>query len=143
MTQREYSPASVRPDSPMTPEYRHNLLKCLANHARGELEAANTYARWVPRAPGPREKMYVAEIAREETDHWCRCIKLMEELGIRAESVPDYQSSQWFIRIAHVFIPRYTWLDLLTAAFLIDRAAYFVIEEFTQSSYAPLSLIHI
>ncbi len=137
MTQREYPPASVHADSPMTPEYRHNLLKCLANHARGELEAADTYASWVPRAPGPAEKKYVAEIANEETNHWCRVIKLMEELGVNADRVADYHSSQWFIRIAHLAIPRITWLDVLAAAFLIDRAAYFVIEEFTQSSYAP------
>jgi 1,2-phenylacetyl-CoA epoxidase catalytic subunit len=135
--QREIAPESIHPDTPMTPEYRKLLLRCIANHARGELQASNMYASWIRRAPGPAETMYVAEIAKEETEHWYGSVQLMVELGVDAGDVARHQSGQLFYHLANLAIPRIRWLDMLMAAFLIDRAAYFIIEEFAESSYAP------
>ena len=134
---REVPPESIHPDAPMTAEYRTLLLRCMANHARGELEASNIYSNWIRRAPGPEEKMYVADIAHEETEHWYKTIRLMEDLGVSADQVSRHQSPQWFYHLAHLAIPRTCWVDLLLGAFLIDRAANFMIEEFAESSYAP------
>ena len=57
----------------------------VADQARAELMAAHTYSRWVSRAPGPDEKLYLAEIAREETEHWYKAIALLGELGVSPE----------------------------------------------------------
>jgi len=34
-------------------------------------------------------------------------------------------------------VPRLTWLDVAMGAFLVDAAAYVLVEDFAQSSYAP------
>ena len=90
---REYSRASIFADSPMTAEYRATVIKLLADQARAELVAAHTYSRWVSRAPDPDAKLYLAEIAKEETEHWYRAVALLGE----------YQD-------AHVAPRRWPWL---------------------------------
>lgn len=141
MPVREYPLASVHADSPMTPEYRATLIKLLADQARAELVAANTYSRWVSRAPGPEEKMFLAEIAKEETEHWYKTIKLLEELGVSAEAARRYRTRSWFYTTARLLVPRLTWLDVTMGAFLIDSAAYILVEDFAQSSYAPWAAV--
>ncbi len=137
MVQREYPPSSVHLESEMTPEYRGTLLKLLADQARAELLASHTYSRWVSRTPGPEEKMHLAEIAREETEHWYGTVKLLQELGVSHRDARSYESRHWFYGIVHLLIPRYKWLDILMLTFLIDRGAYLLVEDFAQSSYAP------
>lgn len=137
MPVREYLPSSVYPDSPMTPEYRATLIKLLADQARAELIAADAYSRWVSRAPGPEEKMHLAEIAREETEHWYRTVSLLTALGVSPEAARRYRTRSWFYAAARLLVLRLTWLDVAMGAFLIDSAAYILVEDFGQSSYAP------
>lgn len=138
---REYAPESVHLDSPMSPEYRGTLIKLLADQARAELVAAHAYSRWVSRAPGPDEKMFLAEIAHEETEHWYRAIGLLRELGVAANAAHRHQTSSWFYAMSRLLLPRLTWLDVAMGAFLIDAAAYILVEDFAQSSYAPWARI--
>jgi len=37
-------------------EYRSKLLKLLADQARAELEASNTYSKWIHKAPAPKKE---------------------------------------------------------------------------------------
>jgi len=137
MVNREYEPGSIQKESQMTPEYRATLLKLLADQAKAELFASHTYSKWVRRAPGPEEKVHLADIAREETEHWYGTVKLLQGLGVSHDDAPKYESRQWFYNLVHLFIPRYKWLDILMMTFLIDRGAFLLVEDFTQSSYAP------
>ena len=137
MVTREHPPASVHADSPMSEEYRCTLIKLLADQARAELMAAHTYSRWVSRAPGPDEKLYLAEIAREETEHWYKAIALLGELGVNPEAAQRHQTRSWFYPMSRLLVPRLTWLDVAMGAFLVDAAAYVLVEDFAQSSYAP------
>jgi len=134
MMNREFEPGSIHKESEMTPEYRATLLKLLADQARAELFASHTYSKWVRKAPGPDEKVHLADIARGETEHWYGTVKLLEGLGIGHSDARNYESRQWFYNIVHLFIPRYTWLDILMMTFLIDRGAFLLVEDFTQSS---------
>ena len=134
---REYPTASVHVDSPMSEEYRSTLIKLLADQARAELIAAHTYSRWVSRAPGPDEKLYLAEIAREETEHWYKAMALLGELGVSPEAAPRYRTRSWFYPMGRLLVPRLSWLDVAMGAFLVDAAAYILVEDFAQSSYAP------
>ncbi len=134
---REYPPCSMHPDSPMPELYRATLLKLLADQARAELVASDIYSQWVRRVPGPEEKKYLAEMAKEETEHWYKTVKLLEELGVTADHIRDYQSRHWFYFLSRVSIRRTTWLGVLMMSFLIDHAAYFLVEDFAQSSYEP------
>jgi ring-1,2-phenylacetyl-CoA epoxidase subunit PaaA len=137
MVVREYPPESVHPDGPMTAEYRATLIKLLADQARAELVAAHTYSRWVSRAPGPDEKMALAEIAKEETEHWYQALELLRELGVGPEAARRHQTRSRFYVLARLLVPRLTWLDVAMGAFLVDAAAYILVEDFAQSSYAP------
>jgi ring-1,2-phenylacetyl-CoA epoxidase subunit PaaA len=140
MTQRVHPPASIEQDSPMTRdgEYRSKLLKLLADQARAELEASNIYSRWIAKAPGPEERMHLAEIAKEETEHWYGTIKIIEGLGVSPqEANGEWATNHWFYTLVHILIPRYRWEDILMLTFLIDRCAFLLVEDFAQSSYAP------
>ncbi len=137
MVQRELAVASVHADSAMSPRYRKTLVRLLADQARAELFAAHMYSKWVRKAPGPEEKMRVAELAKEETEHWYRTVKLLEELGIPADQVTQYAGNDWFIPVMNVLTGRLRWIDVLMMSFLIDQGAYFLVEDFAQSSYAP------
>jgi ring-1,2-phenylacetyl-CoA epoxidase subunit PaaA len=133
----EYSPASIDADSPMTPEYRATLIKLLADQVRAELVAAHIYSRWVSRVREPEEKMRLAELAREETEHWYKTVKLLGELGVSSEAARRHRTRSWFYMMARLLVPRMTWLDVAMGAFLIDSAAYILVEDFAQSSYTP------
>jgi len=137
MLQRELEVASVHADSEMSPRYRKALVRLLADQARAELFAAHMYSKWVRKAPGPEEKMRVAELAKEETEHWYRTVKLLEELGIPADQVKQHAGHDWFIPVMNVLTGRLRWIDILMMSFLIDQGAYFLVEDFAQSSYAP------
>jgi len=134
---REYPLASVHPDSSMSPEYRTTLVKLLADQARAELVAAHTYARWVSRVPDPEDKMALAGIAKEETEHWHQAIELLGELGVSPEAARRHQTRSRFYIWARLLVPRLTWLDVAMGALLVDAAAYILVEDFAQSSYAP------
>jgi ring-1,2-phenylacetyl-CoA epoxidase subunit PaaA len=137
MVQREIPVASVQADSEMTARYRKTLVRLLADQARAELFAAHMYSRWVRKAPGPEEKLRVAHLAQEETEHWYRTVKLLEELGVPADQVAARAGNDWFIPVMTVLVGRLRWLDILMMSFLIDQGAYFLVEDFAQSSYAP------
>jgi len=137
MVQREVPVASVHPDSEMTPRNRKALTRLLADQARAELFAAHMYSKWVRKAPGPEEKLRVAELAREETEHWYRTVKLLEELGVSADQVEARAGHDWFIPVMTILTGRLRWIDILMMSFLIDQGAYFLVEDFAQSSYAP------
>ena len=94
MVNREYEPGSIQKESQMTPEYRATLLKLLADQAKAELFASHTYSKWVRRAPGPKEKVHLADIAREETEHWYGTVKLLQGLGVSHDDAPKYESRQ-------------------------------------------------
>ncbi len=136
MAVREYPRASIFADSSMTAEYRATLIKLLADQARAELVAAHTYSRWVSRAPDPDAKLFLAEIAKEETEHWYRAVALLGELGVSPEAVRRHQTRSWFYPATRLLVPRLTWLDIAVGAFLVDSAAYILVEDFAQSSYA-------
>ena len=134
---REHPTASVNRDSPMTPEYRGTLIKLLADQARAELVAAHTYSQWVSRVQDPEEKLALAEIAGEETAHWHQTIELLRGLDVRPEAARQHQTRSWFYRASSLIVWRLTWLDVAMGAFLVDAAAYILVEDFAQSSYAP------
>jgi ring-1,2-phenylacetyl-CoA epoxidase subunit PaaA len=136
-TVREYPRASIHVDTPMTSEYRTTLIRLLADQARAELIAAHAYSRWVSRVADPDTKLYLAEIAKEETEHWHRALGLLGALGVPPALAQRQQTRSWFYRASRVLSLRVTWTDVALGAFLIDAAAYILVEDFAESSYAP------
>ncbi len=141
MVAREYPIASVEAGSPMTPQYRRRLLRVLANQAYGEQFAAHLYLPWVRRAPGPDEQLRIAEVVHEEMEHWHRIVSLMRELGVAHEEILEWRGKHMFVPIARLCFPRLSWLDIVLSTFLVDSAAYIMIEDNASSSYAPLARV--
>jgi len=139
MTQAQYPPESIEESSPIMRdgEYRSKLIRLLNDQARAELEASNIYSRWVPKAPGPEERLHLVEIAHEETEHWYGTIKVLDTVRATPQEKNDYFGRQWFYTVSHLLIPRYRWVDILMLTFLIDRGAFLLVEDFARSSYAP------
>ena len=139
MVQPLHPPESVELDSPMMQdgEYRSKLIKLLNDQARAELEASTIYSSWVRKAPGPEERLHLAEIAHEETEHWYGTIKVLEGVKVTPREAKDYAGRSWFYTVSHLLIPRYRWVDILMLTFLIDRGAFLLVEDFARSSYAP------
>lgn len=134
-----YPVASVEADSPMSGRYRRKLLHLLAKQVSGELAGADFYARGIPVAPDVRQKRIVAELAHEEVEHGSMFAALLEELGSRPEEIPQYRRSLWFFGVGtRLLAPRRKWLDVVMTNLCIDRYAYYLLEDFAESSYAPL-----
>src|SRR5262249_34996844 len=112
-----------------------------ADQARAELVAAHTYSRWVSRVQDPEEKLALAEIAREETAHWHLAIELLRGLDVSPDAARRHQTRSWFYRASLLIVPRLAWLDVAMGAFLVDAAAYILVEDFAQSSYAPWAYV--
>ncbi len=133
----DYPSESVGADSPMTEEYRATLLRLMANQAYGERLASTSYTPWINRAPGVEERRNIAEIVCQELDHWRIVVELMGGLGVPWDKVSSFQSFHHFYPLARCFVPVLRWTDILMSTFLIDRAAYFMLEDYARSSYAP------
>lgn len=134
---REYASESIYADSPMTEEYRRTLLRLMANQAYAERHGSELYVPWINRAPGVEERRIIAQIACEELSHWRDVVELMGDLGVPWNEVSRYQSFHHFYPLARLFVPVMRWTDILMSTFLIDRAAYFLLEDYARSSYAP------
>lgn len=141
MRETGLAPCSVNSPDEATGEYRHILLRLLAGQAYGELAAANFYASWVRSAPGSRERQVVAEIVHEEVEHWSGVIALMESLGVPDHKVKAYQGRQVAASIMHAITPCWHWSDAVMVAFLLDRAGYFMLEDYAESSYTPWAVL--
>jgi 1,2-phenylacetyl-CoA epoxidase catalytic subunit len=75
--------------------------------------------------------MHLAEIAKEETEHWYGTIKILEGLGVSPqEANGEWATNHWFYTLVHILIPRYRWEDILMLTFLIDRCAFLLVEDF-------------
>jgi len=133
----EYPAGSVDQNSTMSEEYRTTLLRVLANQAYGEQKAAETYAKWIIRAPSTEARKSIRDIVTEEVSHWSKVVALMEELGVSEDQVRNHQSFQYHYSLSRLFVPRFRWVDVILSALLLDRAGYFMIEDYSESSYAP------
>ena len=67
------------------------------------------YSRWVHKAPGPEERLHLAEIAHEATEHWYGTIKVLEGVQVTPQEAKDYAGGSWFYTVSHLLIPRYRW----------------------------------
>lgn len=131
--------ASVEPGSPMGRRYRRKLIHLIANQLGGEIAGAEFYGMGVRNAPGVDEKRLAADLAREEAEHGALFAELLRELGHTPESVGQYRRARRFFGVVQrVLTPRVTWLDVILFNFVVDRYAYYLLEDFAKSSYAPL-----
>jgi 1,2-phenylacetyl-CoA epoxidase catalytic subunit len=123
----------------MRPRYRRKLIHLIANQVCGELAGAELYGMGVRCAPGVDEKRLAADLSREEAEHGALFAELLRELGVSPERVGQYRRARRFFGVAQrVLVPRVTWLDVVMFNLVVDHYAYYLLEDFSKSSYAPL-----
>ncbi len=142
-------------DSPMTAEYRENLLNLMTMQADSELAGSYGYIPWITKAPNIEEKLITANIVRDEVLHGKRMYKLLEELGVDvnmriAEHDEAFQmrldDSEANIgtarkasdkRVNIFYYPIDTWTDFIMFNFCMDRGSAHQLEDVKSCSYGP------
>ncbi|MBN9387891.1 MAG: phenylacetate-CoA oxygenase subunit PaaI [Chloroflexi bacterium] len=142
-------------DSPMTADYRENLLNLMTMQADSELAGSYGYIPWINQAPSIDEKLIVANIVRDEVLHGKRMYGLLKELGVDAEARVKEHDAAFMARLddsnANIgterkasdkrvnifYYPIDTWTDFIMFNFCMDRGSAHQLEDVKQSSYGP------
>lgn len=102
---------------------RNLLTKMLVSHGYREKLAVDRYTQAADFAPTPADQSYLKHIVEEETEHYRGCLSVAGELDIDLESHVNAR-----MVIDPPGIPLFeSWLDVLLAHSLNDRAGYHVI----------------
>lgn len=124
----------------LPPEYRELLVKILTIHADGEIAAPQMYLNeWCLKAPSAFDQMMIALISSQEIDHYRKVANVLREIDVDVSYIlkrtpEDRDVSAINRRPA-------TWEDLVTFYFLVDRVAFYQLEEFADCSYLPVCRI--
>ncbi len=142
-------------DSPMTAEYRENLLNLMTMQADSELVGGYGYIPWITKAPNIEEKLIVANIVRDEVLHGKRMFKLLADLGIDVDARIREHDQSFQMRLddadANIGTERKaddkrvnifyysidTWTDFIMFNFCMDRGSAHQLEDVKTSSYGP------
>ncbi len=142
-------------DSPMTAEYRENLLNLMTMQADSELVGSYGYIPWITKAPSIEEKLIVANIVRDEVLHGKRMYKLLEDLGEDVDTRIREHDAAFQMRLedanANIGTERKaddkrvnifyysidTWTDFIMFNFCMDRGSAHQLEDVKKSSYGP------
>lgn len=142
-------------DSPMTADYRDNLLNLMTMQADSELAGSYGYIPWITKAPSIEEKLITANIVRDEVLHGKRMFKLLEDLGIDVDTrIKEHDESfQQRIddseanigterkasdkRVNIFYYPIDTWTDFIMFNFCMDRGSAHQLEDVKKCSYGP------
>ncbi|HEX2909952.1 MAG TPA: Phenylacetic acid catabolic protein [Chloroflexia bacterium] len=149
------SGGQLEKDSPMTADYRENLLNLMTMQADSELAGSYGYIPWIHKAPTIEEKLIVANIVRDEVLHGKRMYKLLEEMGVDVDSRIKEHDEAFMMRLddsnANIgterkasdkrvnifYYPIDTWTDFIMFNFCMDRGSAHQLEDVKKCSYGP------
>ncbi len=149
------SGGQLEKDSPMTAEYRENLINLMTMQADSELAGSYGYIPWITGAPTIEEKLMTANIVRDEVLHGKRMYKLLAELGVDVETRVREHDASFQMRLddsdANIgterkaadkrvnifYYPIDTWTDFIMFNFCMDRGSAHQLEDTKQCSYGP------
>src|SRR4051794_39401057 len=86
-------------DSPMTADYRENLLNLMTMQADSELAGSYGYIPWINQAPSIEEKLITANIVRDEVLHGKRMYGLLKDLGVDVDARISEHDKAFMARI--------------------------------------------
>jgi ring-1,2-phenylacetyl-CoA epoxidase subunit PaaA len=130
----------------MPDEYRELLVKQLLAHAEGELNGGDNYIMFAaPMSPDAFELKICYSNAADEIDHYLRTARLLEDIGIdcsymlkqRLDARRSYPTE--LLNGSHR--DKASWIARGMTSLLAEGAAIEIIEEMTESSYAPFAAI--
>lgn len=153
MWERIHGGESIESADEMSDEYFENLTNLMLQQADSELAGAFGYVPWIMRAPTTEEKLAVANIVKDEVRHARAIYRLLQDLGIDADShvaKHDYNfrvqanadelknkraGDDRRVNIFYYVID--TWADFVMFQFCMDRGAGHQLEDVRKSSYGP------
>jgi ring-1,2-phenylacetyl-CoA epoxidase subunit PaaA len=121
----------------LPPEYRELLVKILTIHADGEIAAPQMYLNeWCLKAATAFDQMMIAQISAQEIDHYRKVANILQQIDVDVSYIlkrtPEDRD------ISAINRRPATWQDLVTFYFLVDRVAFYQLEEFADCSYLPV-----
>ncbi len=144
---------SIENSDEMSDGYFDNLANLMLQQADSELAGASGYVPWIMRAPTTEEKLAVANIVKDEVRHARAMYRLLEEIGIDAET--HVTRRDYMLRVdaksdelkekpaaddRRVNIFYYTidtWADFVMFQFCMDRGEGHQLEDVRKSTYGP------
>lgn len=125
----------------MPEEYQELVVHQLKVHTEGELTGADNYAKvFYDLTDDPFEKMVCCERAGEEMDHHIRGARVLRDIGVDVGYMAAQSMGERRLYDNEVVKGGVTsWLERGFFAMIAEAAAYFQIEEFGESSYAPIA----
>lgn len=124
----------------MPKEYQDLLLRVLTIQADCEIGGPHLYVReWLLDAPSPDDQWRLTRIAAEEMDHFRKFARLLRDLGVDATPLAYKNKPERLVEIFRQDMP--TWADVAAFSALADRVGKYMLEEFVDCSYVPLSNI--
>lgn len=129
-----------------TPEkYQSYVIRILSMQAYAEKLGAEEMGYQLRLAPDYHARKGLARIVSEEADHAYRLYNILEKIGVTeeqaiaiAESKSDHsKATQSMEGVISVGDEQNQWLDLVLNNMLMDRAGSFMVNNFSQSSFAP------
>jgi 1,2-phenylacetyl-CoA epoxidase catalytic subunit len=121
----------------MDPEYQDLLKRVLTIQADCEIGGPHLYIKdCLLNAPTDNDKLIVARTAGEEIDHFRKCCKLVNELGVDTSFLLKKSNMERYVEAFRDVIS--TWEDYAVFGFLIDRVGRYQLEEYVGGSFLPL-----
>ncbi len=136
---RIFGDSVTRPEdlNKLPAEYRELLVRVLTIQADCEIGGPHLYlARWGLKAPSAADQWRLVRIASEEIDHYRKFARLLEQLGVDVSDRLFVSQEQRFVEAFRGEMP--AWADVALFSFLIDRVGQYQLEEFEESTYAPI-----
>jgi len=144
---------SIESPDEMSDDYFQNLVNLMLQQADSELAGAFGYVQWIMQAPTTEEKLAVANIVKNEVRRARAIYRLLEDLGIDADSHVakhdytlrlDLKSDELKDkraaddrRVNIFYYPIDTWADFVMFRFCVDRGAGHQLEDVRKSTYGP------
>lgn len=124
----------------MPEEYQALLIHQMKVHTEGEATGSDDYARIFYRlTKDPYEKMLCCQLAAEEMGHHLLGLEVLCDLGIDASYMASQAMKDRKLFDNEVVKKIDSWAERGFFAFIAEAAALAQIEEFGDSSYAPVA----
>jgi ring-1,2-phenylacetyl-CoA epoxidase subunit PaaA len=122
----------------MSPNYLEGITRILTVSADTELVSAPAYYRAAQDAPSTNAFISAMGIIQDELGHAHIAYRLLEDLGVNKEEL-IYERSPGEFKYPYAFdVPLDTWVELVVANALYDRAGFVLLGDiFRSSTFGP------
>src|SRR5688572_8283201 len=127
----------IEPRDLMPDDYRHTLIRQIAQHAHSEIIGMQPEGNWISRAPSLHRKAILLAKVQDEAGHGLYLYAAAETLGVSRDELVDrlLDGRQKYSSIFNY--PTLTWADVGAIGWLVDGAAIMNQVPLCRCSYGP------